>query len=54
MKKNQYIHPEVLITKIQAANLCSISTGSADLYDTTWGASDALSRENDWDDEEDY
>ena len=51
--KKTYITPEFIILSVEVANLCGVSTGSADMYSTKTGASGALSRgDNFWDDEE--
>lgn len=55
--KKTYINPKTVVLNIVVANLCTVSTGSADIYSAKTGASGALSREdrsNNWDDEDDY
>ena len=51
--KKTYIAPVVEAYKIDVANLCAVSTGSADVYETQKGASSALGRGGFVDDSED-
>ena len=51
--KKAYINPETVILNVEIANLCSVSSTSADMYSTKTGASGALSRDGGgWDDED--